>query len=208
MEWRATEDILQSAGRKTCLHAGGVRLGAANVLLIGASGAGKSTLTAWLMAAGNTAWGDDLVCFAPSDGSFSAFPRSLKLDDKTLSDLDLVHNPNGGLGDGIVLAPPVAYVSPAAFRADWEAPPGLADAVVLLDSERHTGQVTVESVSEGAAAIMASQSLIAGGDAGMEHTRLMLRVLEALADARAWRVSGAGARDVARALETAVRHAR
>jgi hypothetical protein len=107
----------------------------------------------------------------------------------------------------MLLAPPVVYVSPAAFRADWEAPPGQADAVVLLDSERHTGQVTVEPISEGAAAIMASQSLIAGGNAETERTRLMLNVVEAMSHARAWRAGGAGAQGVARAIEQAVRHA-
>jgi hypothetical protein len=54
---------------------------------------------------------------------------------------------------------------------------------------------------------MASQSLIAGGSAETERTRLMLNVVEAMSNARAWRAGGAGAALVARAIEQAVRHA-
>jgi len=204
LEWRATEDILAAEQRLVCLHAAGIRLGARNVLLIGASGSGKSTLAAHLMAAGHRAWGDDLVLFAPLEGVFSAFPRSLKLDSNLLSELSLVEQAVAANKEGTLLAHPVAYVSPAAIRSDWQAEPGRVDAVVLLGSDRHVGPATAERVSEGAAAILASQSVIAGHRPETEQATLMIQVLEAMRDAAAWRVSGAGAGAVARALEEAL----
>lgn len=206
LEWRATEDVLAAETKLACLHAGGVRLGKRNVLIIGQSGAGKSTLVAHLMAAGHTAWGDDLVCFAPEKGKFSGFPRSLKLDDKTLASLDLAARLVADQAGGTLLAPPVAYISPAAFRADWQAPDGPVHALVLLSADRHSGEATVDQASEGAAAIVATQSIIAGNDA-LERTTLMIKVLEAMRDATAWRVSGAAPAATARALEEALANA-
>lgn len=206
IEWRATEDVLAAERRLVCLHAGGVRVNRRNALIIGESGAGKSTLVAHLLKAGHPVWGDDLVCFAAETAEFSAFPRSLKLDDNSLSGLALAEDITSGARQGTLLAPPVAYISPAAFRADWQAPPGRIDAVVLLSADRHRGEAAVEAASEGAAAITAAQSIIAGG-ATLERDTIMVRILEAMRGASAWRVSGAHPAAGARALEEVLANA-
>lgn len=203
IEWRATEDVLAAEREWACLHAGGVQVGRSNALIIGASGSGKSTMVAHLMAAGHRVWGDDLVCFAPKTGQFSAFPRSLKLDDKALSGLALAGEISAGAREGTLVAPPVTYLSPEAFRADWQAPAGSVRALVLLSADRHQGSAVVEPASEGAAAILATQSIIAGSESPEHHT-IMIRVLEAMRDAAAWRISGASPAANARALEEAL----
>ena len=116
MEWRATEDLLAQERAPICLHAAGVRLGSASVLLVGEAGSGKSTLAAALFERGHSLWGDDLVRFAPREGVFSAFPRSLKLDNKSLSCLHLIPGLCSKATIGTFLAPDCWYVSPAAIR--------------------------------------------------------------------------------------------
>ncbi len=202
LEWRATEDLLGSPDA-VFLHAAGIRLGDRNILLVGASGAGKSTLAAHLFSRGHQLWGDDLVRFATHDARFAAAPRSLKLDSKTLESLSLLSILCSEASEGTLLAPQVAYVSPAAFRRSWQAPDGPADIVVLLDRQARDGSPRVERISEGAAALAAARMLMGGGTAGneKEHAHLMARVLEAMRDMRAWRAAGTPASGVADAIE-------
>ncbi len=204
LEWRATEDVLGAERRLVCLHAAGVCVSGRNVLLVGASGSGKSTLAAHLLASGHRSWGDDLLCFASATGQFSAFPRSFKLDAKVLRDIPLLGNIAAGGQEGTLFAPPVWYVSPAAFRQDWRAEDGRADAVVLLSAARHSGATAVERMSEGAAAILTTQSLIAGGNADTERTALMVAVIEALGGASAWSARGSEPARLAQHLSAAV----
>ena len=185
------------------MHAAGVKLGGANVLLVGSSGAGKSTLAAHLFLRGHQLWGDDLVCFATDDRVFSASPRSLKLDANTLKSLDLMSSLCSEAIQGTLFAPPVAYVSPAAFRRGWRAPEGRADVVVLLDGATHGEPLRLEPIGEASAALAAARMLIGGGAVGtqQEQAGVMAGVVEALSDARAYRAAGSPARDLASALE-------
>ena len=202
LEWRATEDLLASAGA-VFLHAAGLRVGRRNVLLVGDSGAGKSTLAAFLLTRGHLAWGDDLVRFAPEERRFSAVPRSWKVDAKTLENLYLLSRLGADGAQGMVLASNVAYVSPATLRRRWRAPDGPVHIVVLLDAASHKGPAALERASDGAAGVTAARMLI-GADVtrpGSEQADLMVRVLEAMREVRAYRARGADPAGLAVALE-------
>lgn len=201
LEWRATEDVLPPRDDAVFLHAAGVMLGSGAVLIVGESGAGKSTLAAALFERGHALWGDDLTRFAPVDGTFSAFPRSLKLDNKSLLYLDLIPRICAAGAIGTFLAPDCCYVSPAAIRRSWQAPPGRPRHVVLLDRAGHSGAARVEPSSEGAAALLVSQRLLGRRGSADEQARLTVRVLDALSDTAACRVSGGDPAAVAAALE-------
>lgn len=201
VEWRATEDLLAQERAPICLHAAGVRLGSASVLLVGASGSGKSTLAAALLERGHSLWGDDLVRFAPGESVFSAFPRSLKLDNKSLSCLHLIPGLCSKATIGTFLAPDCWYVSPAAIRRSWQAPPDRPRSVVLLESDAHRGPARVERTSEGAAAVLVSQRLLGRRGSADEQARLTVQVLDALSDAAAYRASGGDPAAIAVALE-------
>jgi len=200
LEWRATEDVLPPSPEGVCLHAAGLRLGHTAVLLVGEAGAGKSTLAAALMERGHQAWGDDLVRFAPDSGTFSAFPRSLKLDNKSMSHLYLVPMVCAAATTGTLLAPECWYVSPAAIRRGWQASPGRPAAVVILDERERTGRVWVKRTSEGAAALLVSERLLGAG-ASQGRSRLTVRILDALGDTTAYRVGGGNPAALAWALE-------
>lgn len=204
LEWRATADLLSlphTAG--AFLHAAGVELAGGMVLLLGAPGSGKSTIAAHLLANGHRLWGDDLVRFATPDGTFSAVPRSLKLDSKSLNDIELFRRICLRQDVGTLIAPDTYYVSPAAVRDSWEAPPERPRALVVLDAAQHTGPVRLTPVSAAQAALQATQTLL-GGTAQIVDARLATRVLESLADVKAWRGGGAGAARLARAIEELV----
>jgi len=206
LEWRATEDLLAAPRGAIYLHGAGICMGGRGVLLIGPSGAGKSTLAAHLAARGYRVWGDDLVRFAPVPRHFSASERSWKLDDKSLSDIELLSEVCAGGAPGTFFAPPCWYVSPAAIRVDWRAEPGSAGVVVLLEASRHAGPARVERTSEGAAALEVAQALI-GADRVTtpgERANLMTSVLEALEDAVAFEARGNSPRALAVALEEAL----
>jgi len=204
LEWRATDDLLRGTIPlgTVFLHAAGIELASGPVLVLGAPGAGKSTVAAHLLASGHRVWGDDLVRFAAGDLTFSAVPRSFKLDFKSLQQLELVRDICERHAPGMVLAPECWYVSPAAVRDSWEAPPGRPVALVLLDAARHVGPARVEPVSAAEAAVQATQTLLdpAGEEAG-EERQLDVRVLESLADVRAYRGQGADPARLARAIE-------
>lgn len=202
LEWRATEDLLASSDA-VFLHAAGVQVGAMAVLLVGASGSGKSALAAHLFMRGHRLWGDDLVRFATLERSFSAAPRSLKLDANALESLNLISILCSESARGTLLALQTAYVSPAAFRRSWQAPDGPADVVVLLDRRSHNGPARIERISEGEAALVAARMLMGGGTSGneQEHAELMARVLESMMDMRAYRAAGSPPAGLADALE-------
>jgi energy-coupling factor transporter ATP-binding protein EcfA2 len=202
LEWRATEDLLSSAGGDVFLHAAGISLRSGMVLLVGESGSGKSTLAAHLLARGHTAWGDDLVRFAPASGLFSGVPRSFKLDYNSLSSLPLVESKCAQGAVGTLLAPSWTYVSPAAIRRSWEAPSGRPSAVVLLQSPVRGQPPLVERVSEGVAAIRVSEALIGlrGGDIETRG-RLTVAVIESLSEVVAYRARGGEPLALALALE-------
>ena len=203
LEWRATDDLLKGGrdqtGSDAFLHAAGVAMPGGPVLLIGAPGSGKSTLAAHLLARGHRVWGDDLVRFAATGHDFSAVPRSFKLDSKSLDDIDLLRQLCEQAVPGTLLAPDTWYVSPAAVRTSWEAPPGRPRALVILDSAEHQGRVRVVPMSAAEAAVRVTQTLL-GGTGGTD-AHLSLRVLESLAEVEAYRGGGAGAAHLARAIE-------
>ncbi len=78
--------------------------------------------------------------------------------------------------------------------------------MVLLDRARHHGRTALDRTSEGAAALRVAEALIGPGDApgGGERGSLVLKVLEALADATAYEAGGSDPRGLARALERAL----
>jgi hypothetical protein len=201
VEWRATEDLLAQEPSPICLHAAGIQLGSAALLLVGESGSGKSTLAAALFERGHDLWGDDLVRFAPEDGLFSVFPRSLKLDNKSMSYLRLIAGVCSNATVGTFFASGCWYVSPAAIRRGWQAPPGRPRSVVLLERREHRGPARVERTSEGAAAVVVSQRLLGRRGSADEQARLTVQVLDALRDVTAYRVSGGDPAAIAVALE-------
>lgn len=206
LEWRVTEDVLDRPEAGWHLHGAGIGLGAGGVLLVGGPGAGKSTLAAHLAARGHRTWGDDLVRFAPATGLFSASERSWKLDDKSLSDIDLLRHACASAAPGTFLAPPYWYISPAAIRSDWRAAAGRVAVVVLLDARRHTGPAVVETTSEGRSAVRVAEALIGPSRqiTGGERADLMTAVLDAMRDVRAYEAAGASPAALARALERVI----
>jgi hypothetical protein len=205
LEWRATEDVLVSAPpNRVFLHAAGIQVGGRAVLITGPAGSGKSTMTAHLMAQGGLAWGDDVVCFAPETGHFSAFPRSWKLDHKALSEIDLLYSTIATATWGTLLATSVWYVSPAAIRRAWEAPPGHAATLLILDGH-HEGPPVVERMSEGRAALQVGAAMMAA-DAGRlpDWSAVMGRMLDALSDVVAWRLAGGPPAALAHAVQDAL----
>jgi energy-coupling factor transporter ATP-binding protein EcfA2 len=199
LEWRATEDLLLDRGGDVFLHAAGARLGARHVLIIGPSGSGKSTLATHLLAAGNRVWGDDLVRFAVEQPHFAAAPRSFKLDAKALSDIPLVGSLCAASNAGTFAAPGCCYVSPAAVRSDWQADPGPADVVILL--ERSAGRAPdVRAMSSGEAAVHVAASVL-GVRHGGRWPAVVDAVLRALQGAEAVRAAGSPARALAERIE-------
>jgi len=193
VEWRAIEDVLNDPGpHAVFVHAGGVRIGGRLVLLVGPSGSGKSTLTALLLARGHPALGDDVLRFAPSEGVFSAVPRSLKLDANAFHLLTLETRTKALSSIGTLLAAGSHYVSPAALCPAWESKPGRPWAVVVLESAPHRGSAALERYSEGEAAVRLVQSMLGaefgpGAEARMEAS---LKLLESLGEAAAFRARG------------------
>lgn len=201
LEWRATADLLDGPpDAPALLHAAGVELAGGMVLLLGAPGSGKSTIAAHLFAIGHRLWGDDLVRFASTRGEFSAVPRSLKLDSKSLQEIELFRRICEQEAPGTLLASDSWYVSPAAVRIAWEAPPARPRAIVLLDAAEHTGPVRLVAMSAAEAAVHATRALLGRAEAASD-SKHALRVLESLADVKAWRGGGAGAARLARAIE-------
>jgi len=140
---------------------------------------------------GTRSWGDDVVRFALGTGLFSSFPRSWKLDDKALTDLDLVRLLTIDGARGTLLASSSWYVSPAAIRRQWQAPPGRPDIVVVLEQLHHQDEARVVKMSEGEAALRVGRALMgAGTGRGPAWRDVMARVLEALQDVVAWRAAG------------------
>ena len=207
LEWRATEDVLGCPSEtEVYVHAAGVGAGSRTFLLAGPSGSGKSTLAAHLaLGGGDGSWGDDVVRFALDSGHFSAFPRSWKLDDNALKDLDLLARLTSEGAQGTLLAASVWYVSPAAIRRQWQAPAGKPDVVVVLEPGHHGDAARVERMSEGEAALRVGRALMGTGTgSGPAWSRAMVLVLEALKDVAAWRAAGGPPAALARALVQAV----
>lgn len=203
LEWRATDDLLHESSPDAFLHAAGARFPAGMALLIGASGSGKSTLCARLLADGHRVWGDDLVRFAPQAMSYSAVPRSFKLDDNSISNIGLISDACAASVPGTFLAPGSWYVSPAAVRRDWEAPGGSPAVVVLLGREFHEGPARIEPMSTGAAAIEVVEALI-GGHRPAGRADLADRVLASLRNTMGFRARGADPTGIARVLQVAL----
>jgi len=202
LEWRATDDLLRRDHQPAFLHAAGVETAGGVILLLGTPGSGKSTLAAHLLAAGHRVWGDDLVRFAADEMMYSAVPRSFKLDDKSLSSIDLIRTICNTDTPGTLLAPGAWYVSPAAIRSAWEAPPGTPRGVVLLDPAAHDGPAQLERTSAAEAVIAATQTLIGPGTTRPQLTEE--RVLESLTDIVAWRGRGADPAGLAAAVAGAL----
>lgn len=202
VEWRATDDMLHArpAAGALFLHAAGVELPQGQVLILGEPGAGKSTVAAHLLAAGRRVWGDDLVRFAAQDLTFSAVPRSFKLDDKSLTHIDLIRQLCESGTPGMLLAPECWYVSPAAVRVSWEAPPGRPVALVMLSATGHHGPARLSPMSAALAAVRATQTLLGHGEVpGTSPSEI--RLLDSLADTRAFAGAGGDPRTLSRAIE-------
>jgi len=203
LEWRATEDLLNGAtGDTVFLHAAGAQLGERLVLIVGDSGAGKSTLIAHLMLRGHRMLGDDVVRFATTELVFSAVGRSVKLDHNSLPGMPLIASKCTTGVIGTLLAAGCYYISPAAIRRDWQAAPAQPWAVVLLDAERRHGPSGVERSSEGEAAVYVTQKVLGGAASAVAGRKdVTVALLEALADAAAYRAVGDDPAAVAVALE-------
>jgi hypothetical protein len=90
-------------------------------------------------------------------------------------------------------------VSPAALRADWDAAPGRADVMVIL--EPSAGQAAeLRPMSQGEAAVYVAASVV-GARQGGRWPSVVDAVLEALDGAEARRAGGSPARELAQRLE-------
>ena len=205
LEWRATEDLLNGpGGGAVFLHAAGAQVGTQLVLLVGDSGAGKSTLVAHLLLRGHRMLGDDLVRFAPRECTFSAVGRSVKLDANALRSMPLIAAACATSVVGTLLAARCYYVSPAAIRHDWQAPPGKPWAVVLLEASAREGPAGIARSSDGEAAVYVTQKVLSrepGVEVGAVRTEVVSRLLEGLAEVAAYRAAGHDPAAIAEALE-------
>jgi hypothetical protein len=205
LEWRATEDLLNGpSGGDVFLHAAGAELGQRLVLIVGDSGAGKSTLVAHLMLRGHRMLGDDLVRFAPQNGTFSAVGRSVKLDHIALKHMPLIASTCANAAVGTLLASGCYYVSPAAIRHDWLAQPRKPWAVVLLEAQARDGPTGITRSSDGEAGVYVTEKVLSrepGAEVGAVRTEVVTRLLESLAEVAAYRAAGRDPAAIAEALE-------
>ena len=208
VEWRAIEDVLNDPGPDAVfVHAAGVRVGGRLLLLVGPSGSGKTTLAAALLSRGHPVLGDDVLRFAPTTGEYSAFPRSFKLDDNTLTVLELWRGSSLDEVPGTFLALGCLYVSPVALCHAWLAEPGRPWGVVVLNPGPREGAARLESFSEGQAAVRVVQSMLGAstGPGAGARVNAGLGLVESVAQARAFRVGGLGVLATADLVEEAAR---
>jgi hypothetical protein len=202
LEWRATLDLVETRAEGVVfLHAAGIQLDGRLVLLVGETGSGKSTLSAILLSRGHRVLGDDLVRFATVEGLFSAVPRSLRLDAKSLSYLPLLARRCSEASVGTLLAASSFYISPAAIRRGWEAPAGKPAMVVLLDLETRGGPARLEPMSEGEAAVRVIAALTGAPRPLEDGGGLVSELLHSLEQVEAFRASGDDPWDLALQIE-------
>ena len=74
---------------------------------------------------------------------------------------------------------------------------------MLLDGTRHRGEVQLDPIGEGEAAVNTARMLMGAGATGtqQEQAHVMAGVVEAMSDMRAYRAGGTPAAAVADALE-------
>ena len=200
--------MLNDPGPNTLfVHAAGVSIAGRLVLLVGPSGSGKSTLTALVLVRGNTMLGDDVLRFSTVPAVFESVPRAVKLDDKSLALIDMRMSNSHSSKPGMYLAASTTYVSPVAFRTEWECAPGRPWAVVVLEAPPHTGPAGLERCGEGEAAVRLIQSVLGAAHRSAEGAgpEARVRLLESLRDAVAYQARGADPTALADLIEREAR---
>jgi hypothetical protein len=152
--------VLDREPARLHLHAAGLRLGAATVLLVGPSGAGKSTLTAYLVATGWTYLSDEMIGLDDGGAAVVPYPRPLSLKRGSWPLFAGVPSvpapddpPRGGPGGDRVhvptgeLAAAVAGVAPTPPSAGSASPHSTARADLVVLVGHGDGPTAVEPVS-------------------------------------------------------------
>jgi hypothetical protein len=84
LEWRITTRILRNLVQFVQLHAAGLVAGGKALLLVGPSGAGKSSLALCMLRQGWKCLSDEIILIDAATGAVWPFPRSFRVDFKTL----------------------------------------------------------------------------------------------------------------------------
>jgi hypothetical protein len=115
--WHINGTAVSSAGSLLVLHAGGVALDGAGVIISGPSGSGKTTLTAALVRAGFRYLTDEAVAFDPVDGLLHPYPKALAIQSGSWELLSALRPPPSEL------SPKVWHVAPTDIRPNAIASP-------------------------------------------------------------------------------------
>ena len=110
--WHLNGAAVKRADPFVVLHAGGVALDGAGVIISGPSGAGKTTLTAALVRAGFSYLTDEALAIEPSTGLLHPYPKALSIKPGSWELLADLRPPSSDL------SPRVWHVAPTDIRPD------------------------------------------------------------------------------------------
>lgn len=152
--WHLNAATVDRADPYVVLHAGGVALGNAGVIISGPSGAGKTTLTAALVCAGFSYLTDEALAIDPVTGLLQPYPKALTIQRGSWELLADLRPPPSDL------SPRVWHVAPADIRPNAIAAPTPPTLVLLPTREgSDVGRAGtgMEEVSRSEAAVQLAQ---------------------------------------------------
>jgi hypothetical protein len=177
LEWRITMRILKRLGRFVQIHAAGLVTEGKALLVVGPSGAGKSSLAVSLLLRGWKCLSDEIILIDPASETAWPFPRSFRIDIKTLRLL-----PGLGIIDtGNVYMDNMGKrrLDPAFVMSDWVAEPSMPGWMIFPNYHpNNRGDLTPIGETE-ALTLLLSQAinLVDHGERGLDSlTRLVRRV--------------------------------
>jgi hypothetical protein len=170
--WHLNAATVERAGPFIVLHAGGVVLDEAGVIISGPSGAGKTTLTAALVRAGFGYLTDEALAIDPTTGFLQAYAKALTIQPGSWELLADLRPPASDL------SPKVWHVAPSDIRPDAISAPTSPTMVLLLTRRgANEREVTgLEEVSRSEAALELAQQCF-GFSAGAPETLPVLASL-------------------------------
>jgi hypothetical protein len=140
--WHLNGAAVNNADPLVVLHAGGVALDGAGVIISGRSGAGKTTLTAALVRAGFEYLTDEAVVIDPTTGLLHPYAKALSIKPGSWTLLADLRPPASDL------SPRIWHVTPTDIRADAIAPPTSPSLVLLPTHASPVEAVGVAGIQE------------------------------------------------------------
>ena len=128
--WHLNATTIERADPYVVLHAGGVSLDNAGIIISGPSGAGKTTLTAALVCAGFSYLTDEALAIDPTTGLLQPYPKALTIQRGSWELLPDLRPPPSDL------SPRTWHVAPEDIRPNAVAGPATPTVVLLPIRER------------------------------------------------------------------------